>query len=194
MLSAGYKLAIPAIKRLKTYALDHTATLLFLYVYFLSVFLDLLVLQYDRGWHEQKTSLRKTEINSFKTRCQLRSFTDYCYVMSSRKFTSYRSILIQWTDWDAKLPSRNLVMEIITNLQQHAYILFSQKIWLSDIRVDRPNITLIRDVKLKAQSISKKKKIYICLFLHFCDSTFFNSVTQCTKKFNFERVHPVVFS
>jgi len=38
MPSAGYKLAIPATKRLQTYALDGMATLLFCCVYFMSAF------------------------------------------------------------------------------------------------------------------------------------------------------------
>jgi hypothetical protein len=49
MPSAGYKLAIPAIKRLQKYALDGTVTLLFWCVYFLSASLDFYVLQYDLG-------------------------------------------------------------------------------------------------------------------------------------------------
>jgi len=49
MPSAGYKLVIPAIKRLQTCALDGTATLLFWCVHSLSAFLDLYVLQYNLG-------------------------------------------------------------------------------------------------------------------------------------------------
>jgi len=103
-----------------------------------------------------KTSLRKNWNYFDQDQKSSRSFTEYCYVMSSRKFASFWSVLRQCIEWDATLLSRNweLLMEITTNLQKHAYILLLLKFWWSDI--DVPNITLIRDVKVKTWIISKR--------------------------------------
>ena len=73
--------------------------------------------------------------------------TEFCYVMSSRKLISSRSVLTQCTEWDVEQKLRTIARNN-HNLQKHAYILFSQKFWWSDI--DKPNITLIRDVTVTA--------------------------------------------
>lgn len=107
MPSAGYKLAIAATKRLQTYALDGTSTLLFWRVYFMSAFLDLYVQQSDIGWHETKRLCEKLKL--LQTRPEVSSFICWIPLLNVVKKMDFFSECLYAVHWvRCNLDERNI--------------------------------------------------------------------------------------